>query len=888
MLERSALFPATTTEPATTADLGADTDTEPDTGTDGSPAAASSVPVAPRLADGVVLLGEYQDSGFTEPHYLVIRSDGQVLHVSRLLHVVASAMEKLAEQDSQDDGDTDDDFADADLDELAAAVSTEYGRTLTTEGLTFLIEERLRPMGLIAPPTARQGATAAGEASPTDLAEAPAAAATTTTPAPTASPLLALRLRRTLVSATWTRRVARVLAPLFNPVVVVVAITALVASDIWLVRTAMVTSATAAALDMPVLLLGLFAILLVSTLFHEFGHAAACHRGGASPGAIGVALYVVYPAFYTDVTASYQLSRRGRLRTDLGGVYFNALSLLALTGVYAGTHYAPLLLAIVVVHVEMLQQLMPIARLDGYFVVADLVGVPDLFGRVRPIVASLVPWRPTSPRVRELRLRARVVVTLWVLIAMPVMLGAFALLLVRTPEMAVSIWAAEQEQWQRLVAAAAAVDPAAAALAGLSMFLLPLPLVGLGLLLGGMARLLADRAGARLRGHTARGSHRVSHRPQEVTMSGSKPAPVLPMMEPTTQTDTASPPAGPPPAASPGLSSPSESTGIAAREAIVARSAADFTEEAMLRPSSRPPARGWRRGVYAATRGGVNLGPGAAERREIDLLGRVRTPVRGCRRIVVISRKGGAGKTTTTLMLGHTLAMYRGDRVVALDANPDAGSLAHRMRRETPATVTNLLEEREFIQRYADMRGFTSQSPDTRLEVVASDDDPRITQALGEEDYRRAIGVLDRHYNLVLVDTGTGILDSAIQGILAEADQVVVVMPPALDGARVAAMTLDWLEEHHHGDLVRGAVAVVNAVHGAGQLEIARIEDHFAARCRAVVRIPWDPVLQAGAHTSLADLGQASRDAYLELAAAVAEPFGQETRSERAPWGGTR
>src|SRR4029079_13325834 len=154
-----------------------------------------------------------------------------------------------------------------------------------------------------------------------------------------------------------------------------------------------------------------------------------------------------------------------------------------------------------------------------------------------------------------------------------------------------------------------------------------------------------------------------------------KPAPVLPMMEPTTQTDTASPPAGPPPAASPGLSSPSAPTGTAAREAIVARSAADFTEEAMLRPSSRPPARGWRRGVYAATRGSVNLGPGAAELHEIDLLGRVRAPVRGCRRIVVISRKGGAGKTTTTLMLGHTLAANRGDRVVALDANPDAGSL---------------------------------------------------------------------------------------------------------------------------------------------------------------------------------------------------------------------
>ena len=146
------------------------------------------------------------------------------------------------------------------------------------------------------------------------------------------------------------------------------------------------------------------------------------------------------------------------------------------------------------------------------------------------------------------------------------------------------------------------------------------------------------------------------------------------------------------------------------------------------------------------------------------------------------------------------------------------------------------------------MRGFTSQAPDTRLEVVASDDDPRITQALGEEDYRRAIEILDRHYNLVLVDTGTGILDSAIQGILAEADQLVVVMPPALDGARVAAMTLDWLEEHNYAELVRDAVAVVE------RQSTARVSSRWSASrstsppgAKGVIRIPWDPVLQAGA-----------------------------------------
>ena len=70
-----------------------------------------------------------------------------------------------------------------------------------------------------------------------------------------------------------------------------------------------------------------------------------------------------------------------------------------------------------------------------------------------------------------------------------------------------------------------------------------------------------------------------------------------------------------------------------------------------------------------------------------------------------------------------------------------------------------------------------------------SDDDPRITLALGSQDYRHLVDTLDRHYNLVLVDTGTGILDDAIQGILEEADQLVVVMPPALDGGRVAAMS---------------------------------------------------------------------------------------------------
>ncbi len=328
---------------------------------------------------------------------------------------------------------------------------------------------------------------------------------------------------------------------------------------------------------------------------------------------------------------------------------------------------------------------------------------------------------------------------------------------------------------------------------------------------------------------------------------------------------------------SPAMQRPEQSDApLAALPAPVASTtqltAASFTDDWMLRHKARAPETGWRRGLYKATGGTVNLGPSHAEEEARALANRVQHPIRGCRRVAVLSRKGGAGKTTTTLMLGHSFAQLRGDRVVALDANPDAGSLAHRVRRETSETVTSLLGDRDLIDRYSDIRAYTSQAG-TRLEVIASDDDPRITQALGERDYQQAIDLLDRHYNLILLDTGTGILDSAIQGVLEEADQIVVVMPPALDGARAAASTLDWLEQHGYGAMAAGAVAVINSVRGGGLVELDRIEDHFVNRCAGVVRIPWDPALAAGARTSIEDLRPATRKAYLTLAATVADGF---------------
>jgi putative peptide zinc metalloprotease protein len=272
--------------------------------------------------------------------------------------------------------------------------------------------------------------------------------------------------------------------------------------------------------------------------------------------------------------------------------------------------------------------------------------------------------------------------------------------------------------------------------------------------------------------------------------------------------------------------------------------------------------------------GRLNTGPSAAEIRDRELVARVRTRVEGCRRIAVVSRKGGVGKTTTTLNLGHTFALHRGDRVIALDGNPDAGSLGYRVPRETPHTITNLLVSRNEVTRYGDIRAFTSQSP-SRLEVIAADDDPRITDALKEDDYRRVVELLEVHYNLICMDTGTGVLESASRGILQLADHLVLVAGPNLDSARAASSTLDWLEKNGHESLVAGAVAVINGVRPKGVVDLDKVERHFQSRCRSVVRIPWDPLLEAGAESSLDQLQPATAGAYLELAAQVARGFAE-------------
>ncbi|MET1072991.1 MAG: AAA family ATPase, partial [Umezawaea sp.] len=299
----------------------------------------------------------------------------------------------------------------------------------------------------------------------------------------------------------------------------------------------------------------------------------------------------------------------------------------------------------------------------------------------------------------------------------------------------------------------------------------------------------------------------------------------------------------------------------------------DMSSQRLIKQEKRPPQTGWRKTLHTVTGGLVNMGESPADVRRRELITRINQPLRGCYKIAMLSLKGGVGKTTTTASLGSTFSSLRGDRVIAVDANPDRGTLALKVPRETTATVRHLLRDVSRITKYSDVRAYTSQSP-SRLEVLASEQDPAVSEAFSDQDYLRTVALLEHFYNILLTDCGTGLMHSAMKGVLDQADSLVLVSSGSVDGAQTSAATLDWLDAHGYRELVARSIAVINSVRpGSGKVDLDRLAAHFASRCRSVVMIPFDPHLEEGAEIELDKLEPATRLALLELAATVADDF---------------
>ncbi|UNB52763.1 MinD/ParA family protein [Mycolicibacterium sp. YH-1] len=285
-----------------------------------------------------------------------------------------------------------------------------------------------------------------------------------------------------------------------------------------------------------------------------------------------------------------------------------------------------------------------------------------------------------------------------------------------------------------------------------------------------------------------------------------------------------------------------------------------------------PSQRGWRRFLYLLTR--INVGLSPDELYELDLFARIRRNARDSYQIGVFGLKGGVGKTAVTVALGSAMSKIRGDRILAVDADPDAGNLADRAGRQSAATIADLLSDKE-LSRYNDIRAYTSMNG-SNLEVLSSEDYSGARREFNEEDWAGAVNIVSRYYNLVLADCGAGLFQSSSRGVLSTVSGLVIVASASIDGARQAAVTMDWLRQNGYQDLLgRSCVVINHVVPGKPNIDVEDLVQQFERHVAPgrVIVLPWDKHIASGTEIELELLSNTFRRRTVELAAALSDDF---------------
>ena len=299
---------------------------------------------------------------------------------------------------------------------------------------------------------------------------------------------------------------------------------------------------------------------------------------------------------------------------------------------------------------------------------------------------------------------------------------------------------------------------------------------------------------------------------------------------------------------------------------------------------SRPPApvgpatEGWQGTVRRFTGGLVSFAPSAHELAGRNAVERVQQSLRGPRTVVVINPKGGAYKTTATLLLAATFGTYRGGSTLAWDNNETRGTLGWRAQPARHSnTAVDLLRDLDRFNnvhsaRVGDLDNYVRAQGSTQFDVLASDEHAAASSTIDATAFNELHATLSRFYRVIVVDTGNNMRASNWEAALDAADQLVIVSTIREDTAASAAWLIDGLRDKGHEDKVRRAVTVLAAASKVADSQMSRrLHGHFASLTRTVLDVPHDPALVDGGTLNYQALSQESREAWLHVSAAVAD-----------------
>lgn len=286
-----------------------------------------------------------------------------------------------------------------------------------------------------------------------------------------------------------------------------------------------------------------------------------------------------------------------------------------------------------------------------------------------------------------------------------------------------------------------------------------------------------------------------------------------------------------------------------------------------------PPGRGWRRLLFQASFGLINLGPSPDELRQAELEARIRGVLRGHYKIGVLG-KGGVGKTTVSASVGSVFAELRqDDRVVAIDADTAFGKLGSRVDPKAVGSYWELASDRH-LESFADIRTRVGNNA-AGLFVLAGEGSPARRRVLDPAIYREATARLDRHFSISIVDCSSTMDSAVTQEVLRDLDALIVVSSPWVDGAAAAGQTMDWLANRGLTGLLRRTVVVLNDSDGhADKRTRGILAQQFSGQGQTVVEVPFDGNLRPGgviAGTRV--MSTQTRRRFLEIAAALAAHF---------------
>lgn len=410
------------------------------------------MPERPKLAPGVALAGQMRESAFVDPPWLLEREEAGYIQVTELLYRVAE----------QCDGQQT-------FDQIAQKVSEAINRNVSAENVQVLIAKQLLPKGLVADADGRVAAVAGGARSP-----------------------LALNMKMAMLSPAIVNPLVTVLKLLFLPPILVGLLGVAVFAEVWLYVIHGISGSLRDALFQPGLMLAVLGVIVFSAAFHELGHGAAIEYGGGKLKGMGAGIYLVYPAFYTDVSDNYRLGRWGRVRTDLGGFYFNLIFALGMLGLYLLTGREFLLLVIALINLEIIHQLLPFVRLDGYWTLADLTGVPDFFSQMGAYLRSVLPFAKLEGRkLPELKGWAKAAFGLYMLVTLPLLAFVLFGMIRGLPRIMATAWESFQQQLGAFGQAQASGQVLGMAAAAIQMLVLALPTLGICFTLSSLGRRLA-------------------------------------------------------------------------------------------------------------------------------------------------------------------------------------------------------------------------------------------------------------------------------------------------------------------------------------------------------------------------------------------------------------